>query len=359
MYLSLALWFISIFLEYYIYKKLTQAGISLFARNLFMCWAVICFYEFLYAGLIAKLFDSRRLGEILGGLGITWIIIVLLAFLAFMIVNILTGFKPFTKNKVSCAVILAFMGVIYCLCEAYFVQERNIIIKTRKLPENINKIRITYLTDLHLGGIYTTAHFNRVMKIVEDSSPDIFILCGDIFDGDMSYWTEEISRLSKAAKRAPLGAFAVNGNHEIAHWYTDDYDTLARESGFNLLNDERAETAGLVILGIDDRENKFYSWLNFLLKPEDSNKFVLIIKHRPYLAQDSQGNFDLQLSGHTHGGQYWPLRYFKTWQEGGIPQGLSQQAGGLVYVSNGAGYNGPCMRLFAPPEVTVIDLVRE
>ncbi|MBQ7577534.1 MAG: metallophosphoesterase [Synergistaceae bacterium] len=365
MLLSLILWFISIWLEYFVYRKLQQAGISPVIRNLFVCWALFWFIAFIFRNHIIfflRLPEPFRLSEISGGLCITWIIITILAFMGFMIVNILTGFKPFTKRKVLFSVMLTCAGVVWCLLEAYFVQTREITIKTHKLPEGRDRIRITYITDLHLGGIYTSLHFDRVMRLIEESSPDIFIMCGDIFDGNMSYWTQEISRLSRAAKSAPLGAFAVNGNHENDYMltrYYDDFINILRESGFKLLSDERADTGGLVIIGVEDRKNKFHSWIKFLLTPEDADKFVLVIKHRPYLPQDAQGNFDLQLSGHTHGGQFWPVGYYRSWLEGWIPQGLSKNSGGYIYVSNGAGYNGPCMRLFAPPEVTVIDLVRE
>ena len=82
------------------------------------------------------------------------------------------------------------------------------------------------------------------------------------------------------------------------------------------------------------------------------------MKHRPGLPFDAENNFDLQISGHTHGGQFWPLGYFKN-MAADSTQGLSKKSGGYVYVSNGAGYNGAMMRFFVPPEVTVIDIIRK
>ena len=122
-----------------------------------------------------------------------------------------------------------------------------------------------------------------------------------------------------------------------------------------MLINERAECAGLTIISLDD---DICGWLKPYLLPEDAEKFVLVLKHRPGLPFDAEGKFDLQISGHTHNGQYWPLGYLKD-LEANSTQGLTQKAGGYVYVSNGAGFNGPPMRFLTFPEVTVIDLVRE
>ncbi len=300
--------------------------------------------------------SHRGIFEIIYGLSFTWIVSSLLAFFAFVFVDLITGLKPFTSGKALAVALLALGCVIFCMAQAYFVVRRDVVIKTRKI--DTDKIRIVYLTDLHLGGVYTRFHFNRVMKIVRESHPDILILCGDILDGDPSRWSRELAELKQAALSSRYGAFAVNGNHEYYHLLDFDVEDTIRDSGFNMMINERAETAGITIIGLDDCPRYFNSWLKPYLKPEDKSKFVLVIKHRPGLPADARGNFDLQISGHTHGGQFWPMGYFKSMSYHS-QQGLSQKAGGLVYVSNGAGFNGACMRLFAIPEVTVIDIVKE
>ncbi|MBQ4468769.1 MAG: metallophosphoesterase [Synergistaceae bacterium] len=356
--MALYLWLMSAFNDLFIFRKLREAGVDIYIRNIFLCWAVFWFVIFLVPKFLSDNFiDSHRgIFEIIYGLSFTWIVSSLIAFFAFVFVDLITGLKSFTSDKVLVAALLTLCCVIFCMAQAYFVVRRDVVIKTHKI--NTDKIRIVYLTDLHLGGIYTRFHFERVMKIVRESQPDIFILCGDIIDGDPSRWPRELAELKQAALSSRYGAFAVNGNHEYYYLLDFDVEGIIRDSGFNMMINERAETAGITIIGLDDCPRYFNSWLKPYLKPEDKNRFVLVIKHRPGLPADALENFDLQISGHTHGGQFWPMGYFKSMSYNS-QQGLSQKAGGLVYVSNGAGFNGACMRLFTVPEVTVIDIVKE
>lgn len=348
---------LSLGVQYLIYRKLKEAEVNSFVISIFILWALLCFI----AGFIAS-FDighaeydilPGRWAEILRSLSLTWSIITLLGFFAFFGVDLLTGFKTFTRGKLFFALALTFAGTVYCMCEAYFVTPSYVEIKTNKLEAE--KLRIVFLSDVHIGGLSTYYHLERVMKLVDEAKPDILLLGGDILDGAMSYRTRELELLARAAKKAKYGAYAVNGNHEY-YWLLDvDVEAIIRQCGYKLLIFDRVEAGGITIIGLDDIKN---GWIKPYLKPEDAEKFVLILKHRPGLPFDADGKFDLQLSGHTHGGQFWPLGYFKNMVANSV-QGLSQKAGGYVYVSNGSGFNGPPMRLFVPPEITIIDIVKE
>ena len=345
--------------QYFIYNKLKAAGVGKFVRTIFVCWGVfwvlaglICGYDFVH---VEYDWFSLRTNEIFRAMSLTWTIITLIAFFAFFMVDALTRFSGFTKRKLFFATLITILVTLYSIGEAYFVRERHITIKTNKI--STDRIRITYITDAHIGGLSTHWHFERAMKIVNDSSPDIFILAGDIIDGDMNFREKEKKILREAAARAPLGAYAVNGNHEHYLILDEDVEGIIKNCGFNLLINERYEIpdTNITLLGFDDTK---HGWLKIFLTPEDKDRFVLVLKHRPGLPFDADNNFDLQISGHTHGGQFWPLGFFKS-IAAGVPQGLSCNNGGLVYVSNGSGFNGAMMRLFVPPEVTVIDLVKE
>ena len=350
------LW-LSVGTQIFIYAKLREAGVSLTVRNIFLFWAVMVFI----AGFFGAMdfgnpyydFMPGRLAEILRAVAMTWAVITILAFMAVFGVEAVTLFTPFTKRKLLAAILLTIAGTVYCTAEAYFVRRKDITIHTDKI--STDRIRIVLLTDIHIGGLSTIWHFQRVMKIVDEAKPDILLLGGDTIDGDMSYRERELSLLAETARKARYGAYAVNGNHEHYHFLDYDVEGIIRSCGINMLIDERTEAGGITIIGLDDRH---YGWIKPYLKPEDANRFVLILKHRPGVPFDAEGRFDLQLSGHTHGGQFWPVGYFKSMALHST-QGLSRKFGGYVYVSNGAGFNGAVMRLFTPPEVTVIDLVRE
>ncbi|MBR4196190.1 MAG: metallophosphoesterase [Synergistaceae bacterium] len=343
----------------FILRKLNEAGVPKTALNIFAVILIL----WLALGFAAG-FDFRNaeydffpyhFAEIVRALNMNVIIITLYGFIAFLLVCIAARFAPFTKQKALCSVILMIIVTVYSMWEAYNIQPRYITVPTKKLPAGTDRIRVAFLVDVHIGGVSTLNHLERVMKIVSDASPDIVMLGGDILDGDMSCRKQELELLREAAKNARYGAFAVNGNHEHYIILDVNVEGVIRECGYDLLINERRETHGITVLGLDDVK---YGWIRPYLKPEDKERFVLLLKHRPGVPNDADGNFDLMLSGHTHGGQFWPLGYFKNMALHSR-QGLTQKAGGYVYVSNGAGFNQAAMRLFVPPEVTIVDIVRE
>ena len=313
---------------------------------------LVCGYDFMH---VEYDWFSMHVNEIIRAFSLTWTIITLIGFFAFFMTDAVTKFSGFTKRKLCFAVLITILITLYSMSEAYFVREKHVIIKTNKIT--VPKIRIAYITDSHIGGLATHWHFERAMKIVKDSSPDVFISLGDTIDGDMNYREIEKNLLKSAALEAPMGAYAVNGNHEHYLFLDEDVENIIRDCGFNLLINERAEikNTNITLIGLDDTR---HGWLKIFLKPEDKDKFVLVLKHRPGLPFDAENNFDLQISGHTHGGQFWPLGFFKS-IAAGAPQGLSKKDGGFLYISNGTGFNGAMMRIFTPPEVTVIDIVKE
>ena len=340
---------------YFIYLKLREANINPKYSKIFMSINIFIALNFLSALFFGKYYPGRS-NEIIYAVAFTCIIISILGFFAFLGVNILTGFnnKTFTMNKILISCSLTFIASVYCMAEAYFVTPKFTEIKTNKI--NSQKIRLVCMSDIHFGGLYTRWHFDRAMKIVNELKPDILILLGDTIDGDMTFRNYELKLLEDATKNSKYGAYAINGNHEYYHIYDQDVENIIRERGFKYLIDERDEikSENIAVIGLDDKKS---GWLRPYLKAGDENKFILILKHRPGLTHDANNNFDLQLSGHTHAGQFWPLRYLKNLEDHSA-QGLSHKAGGLVYVSNGTGFNGPAMRLFAPPEISVIDLVK-
>ena len=342
--------------QYFIWKKLTEAGIGRFARSMFVVWGAF----WIVAGIAAG-YDYHHaeynifpgsLTELLRSLSLTWTIITILAFFAFMTVWGLSRFAPFTGRKVLLSVCLTLVGTVYCMCEAYYVTPRYVEVHSPKLP--MERLRIVQVSDAHIGGLSTHWHLARIMRLVEEAKPDILAFTGDTIDGVMTYRHKELEMLSHAAKSAKYGAFAVNGNHEYYWLLDEDCEQMMRDCGFNMLINERAECAGIVVVSLDDDKR---GWLKPYVLPEDKSKFVLVLKHRPGLPFDAEGRFDLQLSGHTHNGQFWPLGYFKSMAQDST-QGLSEKSGGYVYVSNGAGFNGPMMRMFTWPEVAVIDVVK-
>ena len=343
----------------FVLAKLKEAGmpkklarVFMLAQTLWLLLGFVAGYDFIH---VEYDIFPLHIAEIIRAVNMTWIIMTLYFFAAFLAVSVLTKFKPFTKKKSVAAIILAVSVITYSMYEAYNVRAVNVTIRTKKLPEGTQKLRIAFISDIHIGGVSTLYHLEKTMKIATDAEPDILILGGDIFDGDLSFRAKELEVLKSAASKAKYGAFAVNGNHEHNLILDVDVEGITRDCGYDLLINERREIAGITLLGLEDVK---YGWIRPYLEPEDSERFVLVVKHRPGVPNDADGKFDLQLSGHTHGGQFWPLGYFKNMVSGSV-QGLSEKAGGYVYVTNGAGFNSAMMRFLVPPEVVIVDIVRE
>jgi predicted MPP superfamily phosphohydrolase len=317
---------------------------------------------------------SGRAAEVAFALSFTWVAIVGMACVGFffMDVSLLAAriFEKFTKiplrsrfftpsKCVPVTLVLIASAVLYSFYEAWAVRRVDLTLETSKLPEGVQSLRLVHLTDIHIGGVYTLGRLRKVMDIVRRAEPDLLLMTGDLVDGDMSFRRAEAELLNTHG--AKFGAFAVTGNHDFYSGIGQAVDFTER-AGFSLLRDRQTEAAGIVIAGLDDPARFGRGILAPGRPPENlelpRDKFVLLLNHRPQLPEGLEGSFDLQLSGHTHGGQIWPFGYVARRMNNHV-QHLSRQGDSAVYISNGAGFWGPPLRFLTPPEVTVIDLVRK
>lgn len=258
--------------------------------------------------------------------------------------------KALTPCRVlATGAVLVICGFMYCYWEAWNVRRVEIAIPTAKLPSGVQRLRIVNIVDVHLGGIYPPRRLKRLMAMVRAENPDLFVVTGDLVDGNMRGRDSEAMWLAEHG--AKYGAFAVDGNHEFAAGRDQALDFMER-AGLHVLHDTFAEAAGIVVVGLDSAGGDEF----WPLEPLPDGRFVLLLKHYPQVVPRSRGKFDLQLSGHTHGGQIWPFIYSMTRAYGHV-QGLSKQGESFVYVSNGAGFWAAPLRFLTPPEMTVLDLV--
>lgn len=255
------------------------------------------------------------------------------------------------------AVLLCAFGAI----EAERIRAERVRIETEKLPPGVDRIRIAQISDLHLGLIVRDKAARRVAAILREEAPDIVVSTGDLVDAQVNH----IRGLAEifAAVRAPLGKYAVTGNHE---YYAGIAQALefTRRAGFAVLRGEAVSPGGVLRLaGVDDEAKAAFEDLAPLPGAEAlgggrSSLFTVLLKHRPRPPRGAAGLFDLQLSGHTHGGQIFPfgLVVRRTYP---FFEGIYRLDGGaFLWVSRGTGTWGPRMRILSPPEVSIIDIVR-
>jgi predicted MPP superfamily phosphohydrolase len=229
-------------------------------------------------------------------------------------------------------------------------------IETAKLPPGIDRVRVVQISDLHLGLVHRRAFLQRIVRRIEELHPDLLVATGDIVDAQINH-LDGLAELF-AALRPPLGKYAVTGNHEFYAGPDQALDFIGR-SGFHLLRNAAAPPdLPIRLVGVEDPAGGGHPDEASLLQPLERNKFIVLLKHRPHIAPGTEGLFDLQLSGHTHGGQIFPFNVL-TRLAYPRPEGLLPLAGGSrLYTSRGTGTWGPPMRVFVPPEITLFELVR-
>lgn len=227
------------------------------------------------------------------------------------------------------------------------------------LPTGLDGTRIALVTDVHAGAVRSAAFTQRVVDRTNAARPDLVVVAGDIVDGMAERYAAEIAPLSDL--RAPLGVFATTGNHEM---FRDTAGWLERfeDVGLRMLNNASARVsrggAELVVAGVHDSSGvgPFQPDPDAALSGIAPSDVVIYAAHQPRQALSVQGRgIDLQLSGHTHGGQLWPIGLLVTLQQPMV-SGYAVLGDVPTFTSRGAGAWGPPVRVGAPPEIPVITL---
>lgn len=267
---------------------------------------------------------------------------------------------PGARAAFLAPVFLALGLSLYGYFSALAVRPEKIVIATPKIPAEIGRLRIVQISDVHVGLTVRSDRLKKIAEVIRKAEPDLIVSTGDLVDGQMNSISGLAEILHELQPR--YGKYAVTGNHEFYAGLSHALDFTSR-AGFTVLRGERVDIPGVIsIAGVDDptgRQMGLHGGKTEteLLSGITHDTFVLLLKHRPTLEDGSTGLFDLQLSGHTHGGQIFPfgllVKIFFPYTAGLY----SLADGASLYVSRGTGTWGPPIRVLSPPEVTVIDLV--
>ncbi len=248
----------------------------------------------------------------------------------------------------------------YGYFEARDIRTEKITIKSAKIPEAAGRLRIVQISDVHIGLIVREARLQRLVEEVKKAAPDILVATGDLVDGQINSLEGPLALLREINPR--YGKFAITGNHEYFAGVNQAVDFM-RSAGFVVLRGEGLNVAGMInIAGVDDPTGARLGLSRMvdektLLSKLPGQYFTLLLKHQPYIDYNAPGSFELQLSGHTHGGQIIPFnvvtKRFFAYHRGHYDLPNNSR----LYVSRGAGTWGPPIRFLSPPEITVIDLI--
>ncbi|UQZ90909.1 hypothetical protein C4J81_17500 [Deltaproteobacteria bacterium Smac51] len=264
------------------------------------------------------------------------------------------------KRAVPAALALSAVIAVYSYYTAYNPSLKHVVFQTGKLPEDVDSLRIVQLTDVHLSSLIVHDDLKKMTDLAISAKPDILVVTGDLVDTDMRGRDSEAALL--AAVKPRYGSYAVMGNHEYYRGVENSLGFMEK-AGLNVLRGEGLEAGGIIVAGVDDeafRNSLSVEPVRMLRDWYSSGLFVLFLKHRPSPIPGTSGFYDLQLSGHTHGGQMWP-GHILIKKVNGYLSGLYRDPGGksFIYTSNGSGFWGMPLRFLAPPEVTLIELVRK
>lgn len=258
-------------------------------------------------------------------------------------------------------IVVTFLICIYGVYEADKIpQIKSYDIVSPKIKEST---KVVMLSDLHIDTGVSANYVKGIVNEVNKLKPDAVVLVGDIVDGSPQIIADQMNELKKLSSK--YGVYVALGNHEF---YSGVMEWVLGFGymGFEILANlgMKIGDTGLYIAGIPDinasPNSKMKISTEGALYKADKDDYVMMLSHTPKVAEGlTKDNTDIILSGHTHGGQIFPFHYFTKRANEGRLAGFYDVNGIKMYVSRGTRYWGPPMRIGAPSEITVFNLIPE
>lgn len=237
-----------------------------------------------------------------------------------------------------------------------------VAVRIPKLPKALDGLSIVQLTDIHVGHFIQRRYMDALVQQANSLRPDLFAITGDLVDGDVASLGGHVSAL--AALKSRYGSYFVTGNHD---YYSGDeeWSAFLESLGISVLRNRHVpigdKGASFDLVGVDDwsggrRRNKKGYDLELALAGRDSDRAAVLLAHQPAnFKVAAERGVDLQISGHTHGGQLVPMTMLigLAWEHSA---GLYAHGDSNIYVSRGCGFWGPPMRVGSPPELVKLVL---
>jgi len=240
----------------------------------------------------------------------------------------------------------------------------NIDVPIKNLPEEFDGFRVVQITDIHVSSTLKRGFVQRVVNIVNGLAPDLLVLTGDLVDGTVGQLGYDVAPLTEL--RAPHGKFFTTGNHEYYSGVQQWVEEMPKLGFTVLLNEHRIVERGvgrLLLAGVTDFEGGRFAPAHVtdpfkaLAGAPDGIPRILLAHQPKSIFKASEAGYDYVISGHTHGGQYFPYHFLAALTQPYI-RGFHTYNGTQIYVSKGTGYWGPQLRIGAKSEITVHRLVR-
>ncbi|GAA2321733.1 metallophosphoesterase [Streptomyces kunmingensis] len=233
---------------------------------------------------------------------------------------------------------------------------KRVTVPLARLPRAAHGFRIAVVSDIHLGPVLGRGFAERVVETINSTQPDLIAVVGDLVDGSVEDLAPAVAPLARL--RARHGTFFVTGNHEYFSG-ADPWVAHVRELGLRPLENARVEMGAFDLAGVNDISGENYDEgpdYAKALGDRDRSRAAVLLAHQPVMIDEAvRHGVDLQLSGHTHGGQLWPGNFIADAANPTLA-GLERYGDTQLYVSRGAGAWGPPVRVGAPSDITVVEL---
>ncbi len=339
-------------------------------KSLFIITSVIIMLSFI-AGRFLEHLSVNFISNTLIWIGSFWIAFMFYFFLVLVVIdllrliNLIIPFFPafithnIEKTKHVTALIVLILVTVSVV--GGYINTRVIITKTYKMKIHkyageLNSLNIAMASDIHLGTIVGKSFLNKLVTEINKLNPDIILLAGDIIDEDLAAVIKNNTGKELIRLKSKYGVYAVTGNHEYIGGVEEACRYLIAH-GINVLRDEKIKIDNaFYVVGREDRSIRQFAGkqrkeLKDLLTGVDKSFPVILMDHQPFKLQEALENeIDLQISGHTHYGQLWPLNFIieKIYE---LSWGYGVNGNTHYYVSCGVGGWGPPVRTGSRPEI--------
>ena len=233
---------------------------------------------------------------------------------------------------------------------------KRVTVPLAKLPRSAHGFRIAVVSDIHLGPVLGRGFAQKVVDTINSTQPDLIAVVGDLVDGSVKNLGPAAAPLAQL--RARHGSFFVTGNHEYFSG-AEQWLEEVRRLGIHTLENARTELPGFDLAGVNDLQGESEGQgpdFGKALGDRDTTRACVLLAHQPVQIHEAvKHGVDLQLSGHTHGGQLWPGNFIAAAANPTVA-GLERYGDTELYVSRGAGAWGPPTRVGAPSDITVVEL---
>ncbi|MDR3706359.1 MAG: metallophosphoesterase [Paludibacteraceae bacterium] len=354
---------------WYVFHRGSQAIPSAQGRVVF-AWVFWLLAASFIVGQVLERGNYHFITTVITGIGSTWLAVLWYSFLLVLVIDIvrlLNRFLHFIPGTIPSHYLFfgvaGFVLVVVAsgMLNAAFPHVHQMDVTIDKPVEgNKKELTIALVSDIHMGFIIGNGHVSRLVESINATHPDMVILAGDLVDHNPKPVVQENLGRHFSLLKAPLGVYAVTGNHEYIGHPEISVNYLSK-FGIRYLRDTMIEVNGIQLAGRDDSQKIRFTGkprkdLARLLSNAQQAKPLILIDHQPveYDKAQQQG-VDLMLSGHTHDGQVWPFKYIAN-KVYNISEGIMTQGKSHFYVSSGYGTWGPPVRLGNRPEIALIKI---